>query len=64
MRAVELPASVDERVDGQERVAVGASGERAGKVVVRALPVRLGQSGSEGGDEPLTELTPAFSQVR
>ncbi|KOV35655.1 hypothetical protein ADK58_02755 [Streptomyces sp. XY152] len=51
MRAVELPASVDERVDGQERVAVGASGERAGKVVVRALPVRLGQSGSEGGDE-------------
>ncbi|KOT92723.1 hypothetical protein ADK87_35230 [Streptomyces sp. NRRL F-4711] len=51
MRAVELPASVDERVDGQKRVAVGASGKRAGKVVVRSQPVCLGQDGGERGHQ-------------
>lgn len=51
IRAVEAPASVDERVNGLERVTVGASGKRAGKVAVWALPVRLGEGGGEGSDE-------------
>lgn len=51
MRSVEAPASVDERVNGLERVTVGASGKRAGKVAVWALPVRHGEGGGEGGDE-------------